>query len=107
MPFLIFLSLPSSKNPETPPIYAISSFIYGFCFILYPNTLTSPLSVFTMSSIHFIVVVFPAPFGPINPVIYPPFISNSSISKIKLSYDFLSFLICIAPIYVIPPHKYS
>jgi len=55
-----------------------------FCSISYPLIYTFPEVIFWSPNISFIVVVLPAPFGPINPKISP---SNTfSDTPFKISF---------------------
>ncbi len=58
-----------------------------------PKTSISPPSDFSRFMISFMVVVFPAPLGPISPVMYPLGMSQEILSRTNSSYSFLNFRI--------------
>ena len=92
-------NIPSSTTP-------ISSLIIDSYFLLFlSNIFISPYSGFIIFKMDFINVVFPAPFSPIKPIIYPLGISKliSPSSKL-LSYFFFKFLISIALLIIL--HSY-
>ena len=53
---------------------------------------TSPESLSIISRIELSVVLFPAPFSPINPTIFPFGTLNETLSKRKSSYFFVMFV---------------
>ena len=90
-------------SSKTTPI---SSFIvFSFFLLSNPNTFISPILVLIKFSIDFIVVLFPAPFSPIKPIIIPFGRLKLMFFNSKLLYFLDKFLTSsIFSILVIPPH---
>ena len=53
-----------------------------------PFTNTSPPSRWIRFSMAFMVVVFPAPFRPMKPMMYPGSREKLTLSKVKVGYRF-------------------
>jgi hypothetical protein len=80
----------------------------GFLKGSIPATETVPLSGLKNPNSKFIVVVFPAPFGPRSAKISPSGISNEKLSRAKwLLNCLLTELSDIIAIYAIELHKYK